>query len=540
MTVIHRKAVPCWATRLASASCASCVAVALGLAAGGTAGCSGCGSVVAEAPRYGYDAGKDSGIETDGGDDGELGRDGATDGEVDGDDGGDAAIPDATVEVMDSDIDAGTCPPIGFPACGAALCGNGKIDDCTPDASPCEPEVCGRGSNAENCDGPDLGRATCKSLGFGGGTLACTSACTFDITGCSVCGDDPHIEACEDPPVPAQAVLALAVAATDTEVGLVWVTGASQPGEYPLGGLHIGVLGSTFGVVTETACVGLNDVGLVSIAATSSGWLVAAERQAGVALYPVSPSGTLMADAKILADAQAPILAANPAGGGLLVWVSASDGDGYVSLVGDDGTVTGASSAISQVVEPQYGSAAFAGDGYLVGLRGSLGATVVHVGLDGTVGAPSSLGSETEYPKVAWTGTEGRAVYADFSSQGTMFLTRLTATGAPVGPRLDLGHTGAYYGQSPVLTVGSDSVVLLAGYTSETGVSNHLDVTRIAHDNTTVYAPYHLTDPGSLQDFTSYGMAESGQSFVVAWVTTASPPSAVSPSTAIGVARITP
>lgn len=36
----------------------------------------------------------------------------------------------------------------------------------------------------EHCDGTDLGGAECSTLGFGGGTLACTSACTFDASGC--------------------------------------------------------------------------------------------------------------------------------------------------------------------------------------------------------------------------------------------------------------------------------------------------------------------------------------------------------------------
>jgi Concanavalin A-like lectin/glucanases superfamily/Domain of unknown function (DUF2341) len=36
----------------------------------------------------------------------------------------------------------------------------------------------------EGCDGTDFGGATCASLGFSGGPLACTSDCTVDETGC--------------------------------------------------------------------------------------------------------------------------------------------------------------------------------------------------------------------------------------------------------------------------------------------------------------------------------------------------------------------
>jgi hypothetical protein len=43
----------------------------------------------------------------------------------------------------------------------------------------------------EDCDGADLGGATCLSLGFVGGTLACSADCLFDTSNCAParCGD---------------------------------------------------------------------------------------------------------------------------------------------------------------------------------------------------------------------------------------------------------------------------------------------------------------------------------------------------------------
>src|SRR5207245_9747476 len=43
----------------------------------------------------------------------------------------------------------------------------------------------------EDCDGTDLGGATCVSLGFGGGTLTCGADCAFDTSQCGPerCGD---------------------------------------------------------------------------------------------------------------------------------------------------------------------------------------------------------------------------------------------------------------------------------------------------------------------------------------------------------------
>ena len=51
----------------------------------------------------------------------------------------------------------------------ASHCGNGKI----------EPEY------GEQCDGTDLGGATCNSLGEGRGRLRCGPNCRFDLTMCA-------------------------------------------------------------------------------------------------------------------------------------------------------------------------------------------------------------------------------------------------------------------------------------------------------------------------------------------------------------------
>lgn len=54
--------------------------------------------------------------------------------------------------------------------------------------------VCGNGvaDGGEGCDGADLRGATCASLGYAGGVLACTAQCTQDVSGCTAvpaCGD---------------------------------------------------------------------------------------------------------------------------------------------------------------------------------------------------------------------------------------------------------------------------------------------------------------------------------------------------------------
>jgi len=107
-------------------------------------------------------------------------------------------------------------------ACSNAACGNGVLDDgetCDPGVGgpvegcdavcqvvvgwSCEgsPSVCvtvcsdNLIAGDEECDGTDLGTATCESTGHGGGTLACDAQCRLDFSQCHsftaiTCGGD--------------------------------------------------------------------------------------------------------------------------------------------------------------------------------------------------------------------------------------------------------------------------------------------------------------------------------------------------------------
>ena len=89
-------------------------------------------------------------------------------------------------EVCDgTDLNGQTCVSQGFAGGGTLAC-NGT---CTGfDTSGCiGGPVCGNGvvETGEACDGGNLNGATCQSLGFSGGTLACSGSCTFDTSGCT-------------------------------------------------------------------------------------------------------------------------------------------------------------------------------------------------------------------------------------------------------------------------------------------------------------------------------------------------------------------
>ncbi len=62
------------------------------------------------------------------------------------------------------------------------------MSECTGEAE------CGNGvwEYPEECDGDELRGATCESLGYSGGTLACSAECTYDTSGCEtgpICGN---------------------------------------------------------------------------------------------------------------------------------------------------------------------------------------------------------------------------------------------------------------------------------------------------------------------------------------------------------------
>lgn len=85
-------------------------------------------------------------------------------------------------------------PPAGSPplVCGDGILGTyvaGCSRTCAggcPGVEGCSAPMCL--STTEVCDGATLGGASCRSLGFAGGSLACEAGCAaFDTTGCEVC-----------------------------------------------------------------------------------------------------------------------------------------------------------------------------------------------------------------------------------------------------------------------------------------------------------------------------------------------------------------
>ncbi len=427
-------------------------------------------------------------------------------------------------------------PPPPAPAC-AGLCGNGHRDMCSS-CHPCGPRGGGGGGGpppfpdgglccttaGEDCDGTDLGGATCASIGYAGGTLHCGSWCAFDSGTCVSCTTGPHVTACDRADGDATGAMSLALAVTETEVAVAWASGT---------GARFARFGADFPRHGETGCFGPADARRVALAAVPTGWIAAVENAAGTGIYVVSATGAATGPVAMFPSAQMPLLAGRPGAGPLLVWTLAATGAEQESVLGADGRPTTATVTLfTPVTEPEYGSAVSAGDGFLVAMRSSVGVQVLRVGADGRAGTPAGLGAETEYPQVTWTGTEGRITWSDFGvSPPSVKWARLDATGRMIGSAVTLGGIPTYYNPSPTAAFGDHTMVLLGGYTGGTGQARRLDATVLAADGGVIVPAFHVDqDPHAV---ISYRLAARSGDAVAAWLTTDYPGR-------VGLARVVP
>ncbi len=105
---------------------------------------------------------------------------------------GDGTIEDVE-ECEGSNLNDSTCITLGY--YGGTL---GCDDNCYFDITSCAAVgQCGdntiQSEWSEECDGSNLQNATCASLGYYGGTLACDEDCGYDLSDCAaagMCGDD--------------------------------------------------------------------------------------------------------------------------------------------------------------------------------------------------------------------------------------------------------------------------------------------------------------------------------------------------------------
>ena len=162
----------------------------------------------------------------------------------------------------------------------------------------------------EECDGGDLGDSTCAGRGYASGTLACSSTYTVDQSGCSDCMPiGGRVASCGPAPITFPYLATFAMASTDTEVGVGQVDYNPNTSESRLTFMRLDTrlgLISVVGVEDTSQPGPLQGVFIdtVAVAATPSGWLVAACGGGNVFVNALDATGKKIART-VLSDSSA-------------------------------------------------------------------------------------------------------------------------------------------------------------------------------------------------------------------------------------------
>ena len=264
------------------------------------------------------------------------------------------------------------CPSPSTPVCGS-LCGNGRIDSCVVSGETgCPPQPV-----AEACDGADLGTGTCATAaGWGSGTLACGSKCTYDDAGCSPCVPlSPFLTSCGLAPFSTMRFGSASMAATDSEVviaGVQYDLFISKP-SLAFARLSSDLRLLSFATFEETPPPGVQAVtpGATAVAPLSSGWVIAACADRGVYIKALGGAGQDLGHTNVpyYGDSSdscghAPVLAARPGGGPLLLWLSAKGVS--MSLIAADGLSASDTQILVGAAASGPGVAAWVGDEFAI------------------------------------------------------------------------------------------------------------------------------------------------------------------------------
>lgn len=450
----------------------------------------------------------------------------------------------------------GVCSPFSppQPACGS-VCGNAKQDSCSncPDGGGFGgiggmgggPPGGGTGgvwcsSAAEECDGSDFAGKTCQSLGYLGGTLGCTSWCARDTSACQRCYPaSGHLLGCDQSVASAKHPSAFALAATEQEIAIAWVSrDVAQPETWFARFKPDLTLISKSGPFEPSCATSL------ALAARPGGWVLASGGTAGVKVTSLDSTGKQTASFHATNTGHAPTLAGRPGAGPLLVWNEAKKLASAV--VAADGSTATIASYIPMPQENDYAApaAVFVDNGWLVSTRTGSQVVVARVEANGSSNGvlQKPAPNNTENPALDFANGTARLVYDSFGGTPSVELVMLDDTGKAKSSKVVLGTTPTYFNDAFPVAVGDDTVVLLGSYTGGAYQAAYLDVRRVSALGQTVWnAEKVAADPSWL---TQYRAVARGSEIVVGFVAgttwASGPAGGAAFSSGIGLARVKP
>ena len=177
----------------------------------------------------------------------------------------------------------------------------------------------------EACDGENFGTDSCTVRGYGSGALTCESSCTVNATSCSDCGAGSHIASCGPMPLDIAPFLAkVAIAATDTEIGVAWIASGISFARFSA---DTTLLTQTH--IADTVFDSSSAYGVLGVGTLPAGWVVAAAAQPELFIHALDATGkdlgrTRVEGSPIYFEPSLPTFASRPGGGPLLVWDGAT------------------------------------------------------------------------------------------------------------------------------------------------------------------------------------------------------------------------
>lgn len=433
--------------------------------------------------------------------------------------------PDGGMTGVDSNASC-LSPLTAHPAfCGEDVCGNGIIDTCTLCSLTDRGSICSE--EPEPCDLTNLGGATCATRGFSSGDLACTSWCGFDERNCISCGAiGGPLLSCHKPCIDAIEPVELALTATENAVGLAWLSENAARDETVA---HFARLDNNLALVNESTPLslgrqpGLMASGLLAVAPSAVGWLVAAWGLDNVIIYPLDENAQLSGTPQVIPGAYHPSFGSRPGGLPLLTWtvqngIPNNYGTLRAAIIADDATF------LTQPVDLFDNSdfetnIAFVGDHYVVAGRSGISVTVTRVNSDGSASGISTtpVGDYTENPEVVPLATGLGIGYDDFRDTLVVKWATLDMNGNLVGGPVLLPEQPPFssYPYAHFAPTGSGALAILGSPSASLATAVSLELMQLDAAGTVFTTPYTVAR-------SPYGLlgtiVAQGQRAITAWI----------------------